>query len=121
MYKQASKEKVRFETVRGVLSTEQLWDCPITMLDRIALTLQEQWKESGKKSFLEVKSKKDKTIKLKFDIVLDILNSKVEESNAERDVEQVKQHNAKIDAIIAVKQEDALSDKSIEELEKMRK
>lgn len=121
MYKQASKEKIRFQTEKGLLTVEQLWDLPFTVLDRTAIQLAEEFKMSGKKSYLEPKSKKDKAIKLQFDIVLDVLQTKMDERDAEKSETVDKQHNAKIDAIIATKQDENLGKKSIRELERMRR
>lgn len=121
MYKEASKNKLRFQTNKGILSTEQLWDLSLTDLDSLAVSLEKAYKESGKKSFLVVKSKKDKELKLKFDICLDVLSTKVEEQELLTKDRERKEHNAKIDALIAEKQEESLKSKSIEELEKLRK
>lgn len=121
MYKQASKQKLRIETERGPLSVEQLWDLPLAVLDRTAQALNDLYKKSGKKSYLVSSSRKDKTLKLKFDIVLDVLTTKVDDNAAIRDKDADKQHNAKIDALIAQKQDDMLKEMSIEDLEKKRK
>jgi len=121
MYKKASKLKLRFETEKGVLSVEQLWELPLAVLDRLAVSLEESYKKSGKKSYLAVKSRKDKEMKLRFDIVLDILNTKVEENSAARSASEVKEHNQKIMAKIAEAQDKALDGKSVEELQEMLK
>ena len=65
-YKLATQQKARFQTKRGLLSTEQLWDLSLNELDELAVSLENEYKESGKKSFLVAKSVKDKTTKLKF-------------------------------------------------------
>ena len=121
IYKKASKEKLRFNTQFGNLTTEQLWDLELPDLDSLAVKLQEEHKESGKKSFLEVKSKKDKIAKLKFDIVLDVLNTKVDYANRAAKALETKQYNAKIDALIVEKQDEELKGMTVEELEKLRK
>lgn len=121
MYKEASKLKLRVQTEKGPLTVEQLWDLPVAVLDRTAVTLQELYKDSGKKSFLVVKSKKDKLLKLQFDIVLDILNTKVEENDAATSAAEVKAHNQKIIKMISEKQDQELAGKSVKELEKMLK
>ena len=118
MYKKASRLKLRFLTEKGPLSVEQLWDLPMTVLDRTAIALEKEYKDSGKKSFLAVKSKKDKEIKLKFDIVIDILNSKIDESKIASEAAGVKEHNQKILAKIAEAKDKELDDLSVEELEK---
>lgn len=120
-FKEASRLKLRFSTERGLLSAEQLWDLPVTELDAIALNYEEQFRVSGKKSFLVKKSVKDKTIKLQFDIALDILTTKVEEAEAARDAKGIKEHNDKILGLIAEKQDEGLKSMSIKELEKQLK
>jgi len=121
MYKEASKQKLRIQTSKGPLTIEQLWDLSVTDLDAAAVNLQDQYKESGKKSFLVAKSKKDKVLKLKFDIVLDVLNTKVEAAATLANVKEIKEHNAKILGLIADKQNEEMAGKSIKELEKMLK
>ena len=121
MYKEATRLKLRFQTLRGPLSIENLWDLSMEELDVLAVKLQQEYKESGKKSFLVKKSKKDKELKLKFDITLDILTTKVEEAAAAADANEIKRHNTRIDELIAQKQEEELKSLSVEELEKLRK
>lgn len=121
MFKEASRLKLRFNTERGLLSAEQLWDLPLTQLDALAVSLEKQYKESGKKSFLVTKSKKDKELKLRFDIVLDILTDKVEEANVAKNARAVKEHNEKIMAKIAEAQDKELDGKSVAELKKLLK
>jgi hypothetical protein len=82
MYKQASKLKLRFLTTKGTMSVEQLWDLSLSDLDSLAVSLEEAYKNSKGKSFLTKKTEKDKTIKLQFDIVLDVLQTKVEDNEA---------------------------------------
>lgn len=120
-YKLATQKKLRFQTNKGLLSTEQLWDLSLTDLDALAVSLEEEYKQSGKKSFLVVKSVKDKTAKLRFDIVLDVLTSKVEEHQALTEAKEVKEHNEKILTLIADKKDESLKGKSVKELEKMLK
>lgn len=118
-FKLASKEKLRVETKKGNLSVEQLWDLPIPELDELAVSLESQHQESAKKSFVVKKTSKDKIVKLKFDIVLEILNTKVAEQEAATEAVEKKQRNAKILQLIAEKQDESLKGKSIKQLEEM--
>lgn len=120
-YKLASQQKLRFQTNKGLLSVEQLWDLSLPDLDALAVSLEDEHKQSGKKSFLVTKSVKDKTAKLRFDIVLDVLTSKVEEAQAFTEAKEVKEHNEKIINLIAEKQDEDLKGKSVKELHKMLK
>jgi len=121
MYKDASKQGLRFNTQYGSLSVEQLWDVSVNDLDTLAVELEQEYKNSKGKSFIVKKTTKDKTIKLRFDIVLDVLTTKVEEADALRDAAGIKEHNQKILSLIASKQDESLSNLSIEELEKQLK
>lgn len=120
-FKLASQQKVRFQTNRGSLSTEQLWDLSLTELDALAVSLEAQHKESGKKSFLTKSSAKDKTAKLRFDVVLEVLTTKVEEAQVLSEAQEIKEHNSKIISLIAEKQDESLKGKSIKQLEAMLK
>jgi len=121
MYKEASKQKLRFTTPRGVLTTEQLWDLSINELDAFAVKLQEEHESSASKSFLVKRSVKDKTVKLRFDIVLDVLYTKYAEMEELKEAREVKEHNNKILHLISEKQDESLKGKSIKQLESMLK
>jgi hypothetical protein len=121
MYKKASQLQLRFNTTKGQLTVEQLWDLPLTMLDALAVSLETEYKKSGKKSFLVTKSRKDKELKLAFDIVLDVLTTKMEEAAAAKNIADTKEHNQRILELIKRKQDSELEDKSIKELEKLLK
>lgn len=121
IFKLATQQKLRFNTSKGVLSTEQLWDLSLNELDALAVSLQEEYESSSKKSFLVKRSVKDKTAKLKFDVVLDVLTTKNEELEAAKEKAEDKAYNEKIDRLIAEKQEENLKSKSIKELQGMRR
>lgn len=120
-FKLASQQKLRFQTNKGSLSTEQLWDLSLEDLDALAVSLETEHKQSGKKSFLVKTSVKDKTSKLRFDVVLDVLSTKVEEMQAATEAHEIKEHNKKIIGLIAEKQDESLKGKSIKQLEAMLK
>lgn len=119
MYKEASKQKLRFQTTKGSLSAENLWDLSLTDLDALAVSLEEQHATSGKKSFLVKKSVKDKTTKLRFDIVLDVLTTKAEEAEKASQAKEDKEHNQKILGLIQEKKDETLKGKTAKQLEAM--
>lgn len=118
-FKLASQQKLRFQTNKGLLSVEQLWDLSLEDLDALAVSLETEHKESSKKSFIVKTSAKDKTAKLRFDVVLDVLNTKVEAEQAALAERERKANNEKIIGIIADKQDESLKGKSIKQLEAM--
>ena len=119
MYKEASRKKTRFATSKGSLSAEQLWDLSIADLDTLAVSLDEAYKSSKGKSFVEKRTTKDKDLKMQFDIVLDILQTKVEERDSLQEAAENKEHNKKILELIAKKKDGELEGKSVKELEAM--
>lgn len=118
-FKQASKLKLRFATKSGLLATEQLWDLKLTDLDALAVELTEEYEKSGKKSYLTVRSVKDKTTKLKLDIVLDIMATKQEEEEVAAQKLEDKKHNDKIFAALEKSEQNELAGKTPAQLKKM--
>ena len=127
MYKQASKIKLRFDTVIGVLTVEDLWDLPLKDgrcsldLNTVAKDLHRDVKEDEEVDFVATKSAKDKVLALKFDIVKDIISTKIAEKEAAEDRETKKAQKQQIMSIIADKQAEELKGKSVEELKEMLK
>lgn len=121
MYKRAIRYGYRYQTTKGLLTTEQLWQLSLTELDALAVNLDEKVTKVSKKSFLNSTSKKDEVDKDMFDIVIDIINTKIEERDAAKLAKDSKEHNQKIMSLIAEKEEGALKEKSIEELKSMLK
>lgn len=118
-FKLATQQKLRFQTNKGLLSTEQLWDLSLEELDALAVSLETEHKQSAKKSFLVKTSVKDKTAKLRFDVVIDVLGTMVAEQEAALEALEIKEHNKKIITLISEKQDESLKGKSIKQLEAM--
>ena len=121
IYKKAAQQGLTFNTNRGVLTVTQLFGLGISDLDALAVRLQEEYKNSGGKSFIATDDNKDKTIKLKFDIALDVLETKVAAADKASKVAETRAHNKKILELIASKQDESLAGMSIEDLEKQLK
>ena len=123
MFKQASKLKLRFQTNRGLLSMEQLWDLKQNELSDAVKQVKKVLKkgDDDELSFLEDSKVVDVENQLRFDILKDIYLTKKKEAEELRDQAANKANNEKILAIIADKQEGALKEKSIDELLKLLK
>lgn len=122
MFKKATRLKLRFQTEKGLLSVEQLWDLNLTSLATIVRNLKSQLKkeEDDDLSFLDSKVVKvDDTIQIMFEVVKDIYITKKDEADAIRKTKENKEHNQKIMEIISRKKEESLQNLSVEELEKM--
>lgn len=114
---QACKQKLRIETSKGLLTIEQLWDLPLTDLDKMAVSLERKKNAGQTKTFLNVETEADETAKLKFDIVLDVLKTKMDEEAAYKKSIENREHNQKVYAAIARKKDGQLESMTIEQLE----
>lgn len=118
MFDKATRLKLRYQSPKGYVSTEDLWDLSLQNLNTMAKALNKQLKESSEVDFLLEKSEADARIKLQFDIVLHIMDVKKAEQKSREEATARKAEREKIKGILAKKQDDALEKLSEEELRK---
>lgn len=114
----AVREKVRFQ-YKGSVSTEDLWDLSLQELDGIFKSLNVKQRESKEDSLLAEKTKPDKILELKLEIVRHIINVKLDEEKARKEERQKAERKQKLLGIIAEKQDAELKDLSLDEIKKM--
>lgn len=118
MFEVAVRNKFRFP-FRGVISVEDLWDLSTKDLDSIFKTLNSQLKQVKEESLLEVKTKEDQELDMKIEIVKYVVKVKLEEENQRLKAKELKEQKQKIMEILASKQDQALQNKTVEELQAM--
>ena len=118
MFEYATRNKVRFP-FKGLISVEDLWDLTLTNLDSIYKTLNKQVKQSEEESLLNTKTTVDKELDVQIAIVKHIVAVKLAEQEAREKASAKKTQKQKIMAIIASKQDEALQNSSVEDLQKM--
>lgn len=125
MFAFATRKKFRFDTCKGQVTVEDLWDLPLTAtngrpnLDDIAKELYKKMKDESEMSFVKPTSQVNKEfniIKAKFDIVKYIIDVKLAEAEAAKKAKEIKARNQRILGLIAQKEDEALASKSKEEL-----
>lgn len=124
MFEKASRKKLRFNTVKGDVTVEDLWDLPLTSrdsfnLDTVAKELNKAVKDSGEESFVVKKTGANVALELKFDIVKYIIKVRLEEVAAKTQTAENKVKREKLLTIIADIEDTALKGESIEDLKKM--
>jgi len=124
IFEQASRQALRFDTRVGKLSVEDLWQLPLTSankanLDEIAIELNRQIKATAEESFVK-QAKKDEVLQLRFDIVKNIIETRVAENEAKTEAKKRESQLDKIDDIIAKKKDAQLENLSLVELEALR-
>lgn len=123
MFKQASKLGLRFQTNKGILSVEQLWQLGQTDLSNAIKAVKKVLvkNDDDELSFLENTKVVDVENQLRFDILKDVYLTKKSEAEAIKNEAETKAHNQKILALIAEKQEGKLRNMSEEELRSLLK
>lgn len=127
MFEKASRLKLRFATIGGNFSVEDLWDLPLlslardsrVSLDNLAKILNREVKDSEEGSFVVKKSGKDAILSLKFDIVKHVISVKLADAEANEKAEEVRAKKQRILEIMSDKADESLKSKSTDELKKI--
>lgn len=118
LFKVAAKKKYRFN-YKGSISVEDLWDLSVEELDGIYKRLKAQQKNYSEESLLQSVSKEDKELTNKIDIIKTIVSDKLIAKERALKAAEKKAQNQRILEIMADKQDAALKEKSLEELQAM--
>lgn len=118
MFEKAVKGKYRFP-YKGQIAVEDLYDLPLGSLDTVFKTLNAEVKKTDEESLLQTKSEEDDILATKIEIVKYIFNEKLEEKKNRQETAERKEKKQKIMQIIATKQDEALRNASVEDLQKM--
>lgn len=126
LFKEASVQKLRFKTIRGNISTEELWDIPLTSkngfsLNDIAKDIYLELKQEVEIDFVGGTTSENSEGNLKLEILKEIIKDKKEAIERKEQEASSKTHNQFIDALIAEKKNESLKSMSIEELIALRK
>lgn len=117
-FKIAAKNKYRFD-YKGRITVEDLWELPVEELDEIYRNLKAQQKNQAEESLLQTVSKEDRILANKIEIVKTIVQDKLAAQEKAKKAANQKAQNQRILEIMADKQDQALKEKSLEELQQM--
>lgn len=124
IFEYASRSKLRFASIRGELSVEQLWDVPLRSrddfnLNSIAKAANKALKEISEESFVETtKTAAHTRCEAAMETVKYIIDVKLTEETAATTRAAKKQEKEKLLSILAEKQDGKLSELSERELQK---
>lgn len=124
IFEQASRLKLRFPSVRGDLTTEQLWDMPLTSkndfnLDRVARTVNAEIKSMDEESFVDTSSNPAKRLaELKLEIVKVVIADR-QDANARNLLAASRaEERQRLLAALAKKDDQALNEMSADDIKK---
>lgn len=120
----ALRKQLRFDTVAGKVTTEDLWLLPLTSktranLNDIAVGLDDLIQKQPRKSFVEDTPKDNDDTQLKFDIVMHVIETKRAEAKIVSEAAERKAKREKLLELIDRKENQELENKGLDELRKM--
>lgn len=118
MFKQASKIKLRFATSKGNLSVEDLWDLSLPVLDKLAVSYDEELAKSPRKSFITNDTPSNTELELKFNIVKEIITDKLKEKADRETAKNKAAEKARLTELLAKKQSEKLESLSEDEIKR---
>lgn len=124
IFEQASRLKLRFPSVRGELTTEQLWDMPLTSrndfnLDRVARTVNAEIKSMDEESFVSTNSNPAKRLaELRLEIVKFVISDRQEANAKSLMAASRAEERQRLLAALAKKDEQALNEMSADDIKK---
>lgn len=117
LFQIATKSKFRFQTTKGNITTEDLWDLNLEALDKIAIALNREVKDSTEESFVKEKTSTNKALALRLEVVKFVIDSKLQEKEDAKVKAEKANKKALLQDLILEKKMEATKSKSIEELE----
>jgi hypothetical protein len=118
MFEQASRQKLRFSTTKGVLSTEDLWDLSLESLDALAKGVNKDVKEQSEESFIKKASTVSKDLQFRLDILKHIIEVKLAEKDEAKVKADKRARLERLKEVAARKQETALEARDLADIEK---
>lgn len=123
IFETATRKKLRFPSVAGNLSVEDLWELPLTSarkanLDDVAKAVNRTIKTTAEESFVTTSTSVNRIANLKLDIIKYIIGVKQSENTAYANQVENNKQAFKIQSIIENKKDSALEGQSVEELER---
>lgn len=123
MYKFAAQNKLRFASVRGDLTVENLFELPLKRadgfdLDTVARTINAELKGMSEESFVELATNnpRKKVLEVSLEIVKDVIATKVAAAAAATNSAKKKELRQKLLAALEAKENEKLTTASAEEL-----
>lgn len=119
IFEYAVRNKLRFP-YKGIISTEDLWDLPVTELDKIYKVLNKKNKTNEEESLLSTSSV-DMDALVSIDIIKYIVNYKLKKKEENEQAKKRAEDRQFIMDIMEKKRKQSLEDKTEEELLEMLK
>ena len=124
LFLQATREKFRFESSKGDLSVEQLWDLPLTSrtgfdLDTVAKAVNANLKSSNEESFVNVSNNPAVSrLQAQLEVVKAIIEIKLAQAEAAKKRVEKAAERQRLMEVLHSKKDQELQGLSVEEIER---
>ena len=124
LFLQATREKFRFESCKGDLSVEQLWDLPLTSrtgfdLDTVAKAVNTNLKSSNEESFVNVSNNPAVSrLQVQLEVVKAIIEVKLAQAEAAKKRAEKSAERQRLMEVLHSKKDQELQGLSVEEIER---
>lgn len=124
LFEKATRNKYRFESEKGLLTVEQLWDLTLTAINKIAISINKSLKDLTEESFIDIRPNPKKSeLQDKLEICKHIIAVKQDENKAAREASEKRAKKDKILSILESKKDERFTkmteDELIKELESL--
>lgn len=117
MFEKAARTKLRFQSQKGMLSVEDLWDLKLTDLDLVARNVNKKLKEEGEESFIEEKTSRSASLELSLEILKYIIATKKKEKQDIADSANKEEKKELLKALLKEKEVAKMKDMTPEEIQ----
>ncbi len=118
LFVKAAKTKFRFNSAKGQLATEHLFDLSLTDLNTIAVELDTEIQKAGRKSFIATKTTSTTTLEDKLEILKFVISHKQSEEEERKNKKVVAERRELLKSLRDKKAIEKLENLSEEEIEK---
>lgn len=122
IFEKATRAKLRFTSRRGELSTEDLWDLPLTAsngidLDNVAKAVNASLREAGQESFVSTAPNRAKVLlEVKLEVVKHVIAVRLKEAEDAKNREARRAERERLLRTLEEKQDEKIKGQSVEEI-----
>lgn len=120
VFEQAARSKLRFETSKGYLSSEEVWDLSLPSLDMLARTVNKRLREAEEESFIPstLQPKTPSHDALRLDLLKHVIGVKVVERDLAKKRADDRAKLARLKDLLAAKEDETFKAMSQDEIVK---
>ena len=118
VFEQAARLKLRFETTKGLFSSEEVWDLSLASLDMMAKTVNRRLREADEESFIPTvhQPRRVSHDTLRLDILKHVIGVKVVEREIAYKKTEDRAKLARLKELLAAKEDDTFKAMSQDEI-----